>query len=459
MAKDSPDTLHTIIITAIRDEAGKAQVVEALTRITKGATAEEILARVKSLPWTLTRRATTKRASQVVKLLERRGASVKVIPPLPEAPIMRDVAETQILPSAELLSQTQVMSATQFLPIPGEEPAAGEKKPPPAPKTGTTPPAPPASGVPPKGEVYHIEPLSLGGILDRTFQICRRNFWKLIAIVAVPWLATIIVGALAAAVIGVVGLTLKSLQAMSGWVLALIGVTVIPSVVVVLAVIFYLSQGALIHAVSSIYLGRDVLVGEAYRFVLNRLGRFFLTSLLFVTAVGAFTLAPILAGVILFFVFQQVTSSGWWSAIFWLPLMLVPAYGILKLLLFDKVVIIEDVAYVSALKRSWDLMVGKAEGDWPRGYFLRLVILLHLFLLINITIYMLFQAPASIFALLVSDWPILGNIVSQVFSNVGSLIGGIFGSVCIVVFYYDIRNRKEGFDLQMLAGITETQNG
>lgn len=459
MATDSPETLHTIIIIRIKDEAGKARVVEALTRITKGATPEVIQARVNSLPWTLTRRATAKRASQVVKLLERRGAYVKVIPPLPEAPILQDVAETQILPGAELLSQTQVMSATQFVPIPAEEAETAEQKPGPRPKTGTAPPTPPASGGPPEGEVYHIEPLSLGGILDRTFQICRRHFWKLIAIVAVPWLATVVIGALAAAVIGIVGLTLKSLQAMSAWILVLIGVTVIPSVVVVLAMVFYLSQGALIHAVSSVYLGREVVVGEAYRFVLNRLGRFFLTSLLFVVAVMAFIFCPIIAGVVLYFVFQQVTSSGWWSAIFWLPLMLVPAYAILKLLLFDKVVIIENVAYVSALKRSWDLMVGKAEGEWPRGYFLRLVILLHLFLLINITIYMLFQAPATLFSLLVSDWPILANIVSQVLSNLGSLIGGIFGSVCMVVFYYDIRNRKEGFDLKMLAGMAETQNG
>jgi hypothetical protein len=38
------------------------------------------------------------------------------------------------------------------------------------------------------------------------------------------------------------------------------------------------------------------------------------------------------------------------------------------------------------------------------------------------------------------------------------VIGGIFGAVCLVVYYYDIRNRKEGFDLKMLANIDESSN-
>ena len=74
------------------------------------------------------------------------------------------------------------------------------------------------------------------------------------------------------------------------------------------------------------------------------------------------------------------------------------------------------------------------------------------------TIAMVFQIPAAIIAALISESRIVGPVVQWFLSNIGSLIGGIFGSVCLVVFYYDIRSRKEGFDLRMLAGITEGGN-
>jgi hypothetical protein len=129
-------------------------------------------------------------------------------------------------------------------------------------------------------------------------------------------------------------------------------------------------------------------------------------------------------------------------------------YGTIKLLLFDKVVIIEDIAYFKALGRSWSLLTGKAEGAWPRGYFLRLFILLHLFVLLYLTVVLLFQAPASIVELFMTDMAFAGTILGQVLSNAGSLIASVFNSVCMVVLYYDIRNRKEGFDLKMLSRIT-----
>ena len=45
-------------------------------------------------------------------------------------------------------------------------------------------------------------PLTLGGILDRTFTICRNHFWKLLAIMIVPWVITVGILAAAAAISG-----------------------------------------------------------------------------------------------------------------------------------------------------------------------------------------------------------------------------------------------------------------
>ena len=311
---------------------------------------------------------------------------------------------------------------------------------------------------PPGGDRFLIEPLSLGGILDRTFQICRKHFWKLFAIVGIPYLIVACLALGASIIVAIVGFTLEAIGGIPTWVLIAAAVTVIPSIMVAIIAVFYLSQGALIHAVSVVHVGRDVLVGDAYRFVLGRLGKFILTSVLMAIVVFATFLLAVLFGVVLFFISKEVTGSGWWSAIAWLPLLLIPFYTSIKLMLFDKIVIIEDIAYTNALKRSWDLLTGKAAGGWPRGYFLRLIILLFLFALIIMTIAMVFQIPAAIIAALISESRIVGPVVQWFLSNIGSLIGGIFGSVCLVVFYYDIRSRKEGFDLRMLAGITEGGN-
>lgn len=458
MAHEPSESVHSVIITAVKDNTTRKRVAHVLAKVTKNASSEKISARMEKLPWTLTRRATRKRAYRLLSLLERLGATVEVVPPLPDA-MPADMGETQLIPGTDLLSETQIASVEELPSVPSDEVGSGVARiasPEPLAAMGELASAVPAAEED-AGDGFSIEPLSLGGILDRAFHICRGHFWKLFAIVAIPWL--IAVGILLVVVVALVlaGITVGTLGRSTPEVLILLGVLLIPSTLVVVFAVFYVSQGALIHAVSSLYLGRRVFVRDAFRFVMSRLVRYVLTSFLFAFVLYASVLGPVLLGVLFYFVFAQFTSSGWWSALTWLPLSMIPVYVTLKTMLFDKVVIIEDVAYLNALRRSWSLLKGKAEGSWPRGYFLRLLILLHIFFLLYLTIVMLFQAPATIIELLLTDVAIVGKVLGQVLSNFGSLIAGVFSSVCMVVFYYDIRNRKEGFDLKMLSTIGTEQ--
>ncbi len=159
---------------------------------------------------------------------------------------------------------------------------------------------------------------------------------------------------------------------------------------------YYVSQGALIHAVSSVYLGKEIRVGEAYTFAFGRLRKLFFL----ISPCGADSCRhqhwAFIVGALLYFLFLQILSTVWavlLSLPFWLALLCVPAYAFFKLMLVDKVIIIEDMAYAEAIKRIWKLISGKAEGDWPRGYFLRVVILFHVFILINIVVSLIFQIP------------------------------------------------------------------
>lgn len=459
MGEETSETLYTVVLTKVRDEEARKKVAETLSRVTTNLPVDKAFKRMESLPWTLTRRATAKNAEQLALVMERLGATVQVSPSPSEARATEPVG-TQV-PGAAVLPETRTDVSDDLSSTPGDSivtpPASSlqaERQPSPSPQ----PPAPTPpdlnvkdSSEPPGGDGFSIEPLSLGGILDRTFQICRRHFWKLFAIVGIPYLVVAALVLTVSIVAAIVGFTLQALGDVPNWILIAAAVTVIPSIFVAIIAVFYLSQGALIHAVSVVHLGRDIRVGDAYRFVLARLVKFVLTSVLLVIVTFAAFLIAVLFGVVLFLISREVTSSGWWSAITWLPLSLIPFYASIKLLLFDKIVIIEDIAYTNALKRSWDLLTGKADGGWPRGYFLRLIILLFLFGLISVTIALVFQMPASIIAALMPKSWIVGPVVQQLLSNIGGVIGGIFGGVCLVVFYYDIRSRKEGFDLKMLA--------
>ncbi len=453
MASESPETVHTVVLMDVRDETTRTRVAHALEKVTRNISREKIESRLSRLPWTLTRSATPKRAARLYRLLDRLGATVKVIPPLPMA-MISEIEETQIIPGAQMLSETQIASATQFIAVPEEEQRVTDDQ------TGPDKKAPPQQPEPtvPRQDLdesigFEIEPMTLGGILDRGFQLCRGYFWKLFAVVAIPWLITMAMFAVIAIVAILVGVNFRTLSSASTGLLIVLGITVVPSVLVIAIALFYLSQGALIHAISSIYLGREILVREAYRFVLSRLGKYFLTSMLFILAIFGFTFVFGAIAVIFYILFAQFTSSGWWSAVTWLPLAFLYVYCIIKLLIFDKVVIIEDIAYGKALTRSWDLLTGKAEGVWPSRYWIRLYLLILIFILINLTISFLFQTPAVVMKFTVPSLQLVATILEQILKNIGSVIAGLFNSVCMVVFYYDIRNRKEGFDLKMLSRI------
>ena len=481
MAQNESETRHTVIIVGVTDVAARLNVARALSQVAKNQTSEQIIKRLDALPWTLTRSATERRATRLVRMLEPLGAEIKVIPPLaePGSDLRQD---TEILPGAELLSHSQMMSATQFMTPPSETErenvqSADSAAEAPAPITPGRKQAPPGGGgagaspmpshegpqkslLQEPAEGFSIEPLSLGEILDRAFQICRSWFWKLFLILAIPGLVagvlTLVLTVLVAIVFGIGAFS--GVDLLKGWGLGLtigVGGTLGLLVLAAMIALFYLSQGALIYAISAVHMGHGISVKESYRFVFDLLGKFVLTSILFTLVVLGLFVTPFIVAGILFSVFSLFTS-GWWSAVTWPFLFIFPLYAIPKLILFDKVVIVENIAYGASLGRSWNLLSGKAEGPWPRSYWLKLVVLIHIFMLIQIGIAILFGGVGQVFSLVLPDSiQIVGVILGQIVSTVGNIIGTLFGSVALVVFYYDLRNRKEGFDLRMLAGMRD----
>jgi len=218
-------------------------------------------------------------------------------------------------------------------------------------------------------------------------------------------------------------------------------------------VLQFWAQGALIHAVSETYLGHQTSVGNAYGSVRKRLGR--LLGTLILAAVLVF-LWPALAGILAAIVVPMLAAMGIGGSmvvllavivgilLFWLTVHL-----FLNWFLVDKVVVLEDVAGRSALRRSKELMNAlKEEGFWKRPKNKAGLIVVVGFL-IAIGIQLLFQLPGMAFSALLPG--LLSATLMGLLGIVSTSLATAYTATAMILFYYDIRLRKEGFDLKLMA--------
>ncbi|MGH7578538.1 MAG: hypothetical protein ACREM9_00075 [Gemmatimonadales bacterium] len=236
-----------------------------------------------------------------------------------------------------------------------------------------------------------LRPLSVGEILDVSFTLYRRHFATL--------------GTVAVLCSGLPVLLSLYIEA-SGGVLQNLQLTLV--YYVIFTVLSSIATAATVFVVSESYLGRPLSAGGALRRATPLLGRLIICSLLFAIVVGF--------GFLLFMIPGIVLLCG-------------------LLLAFPSLVLEAGSSPTGALSRSWSLTRG---SRWRMlGLLATLVILLYV--------------------------PIvaLGAIATVAFPSDGILTLAVVGVLqmllypllyCVLtVAYYDLRVRKEGFDLEVLA--------
>ncbi|MDO8684213.1 MAG: hypothetical protein Q7N50_12100, partial [Armatimonadota bacterium] len=222
----------------------------------------------------------------------------------------------------------------------------------------------------------------------------------------------------------------------------------------------FLTLAAATWAVSEVYLGRRVSIRTAYKSIWPRAAAFMGTYALYLAAVSI----PGIIAVIIIFIGAAVTVVGAMNGTtVAMPAMIVAASIIailalgafaLALIVYvwfvfsSSVFIVEDKRYISSLLRSRQLV----QGHWWR--------LLGIILLVGF-IYICVYA-----AFIVPTWFLSGrpSIESLMANTIGSkaivlrvadiLISMILSPIIVIttiLLYYDLRIRKEGFDLQVLA--------
>lgn len=258
-----------------------------------------------------------------------------------------------------------------------------------------------------------LRPLSLGEILDRTFSLYRRNFILFLGIAALPNL--LVLGLNLAGTLVSTGAETPSRGGASSPLLAL-GIGGIIVGVIVYFLVYLLAQGGTVYAVSELYLGHTTSIGESLKKMRGRVLQLFGVTFLNGLVVGLASLALVIPGI--YVACRQITC--------------VPC------------ALLEDLGPASSLDRSFKLTKGSAGRSFV--IFLLYFIMLYAALL-------LFTGPFLAAIEFSKDNPGAVRMWSAM-SDVGQFVCGIlvepFLTIATAVFYYDLRVRKEGFDLQLM---------
>lgn len=263
-----------------------------------------------------------------------------------------------------------------------------------------------------------LRPLRVGETLDAAIKIYTRNAGQLFKTVLVLVIPFEIIGAilLASAVSGSSIIDGKFLFTNQGDLDAFTVSRLVFQALIGLLIL--LANAACFKAVSDTYLGERPDWRESLRFAFKRFGPvLWLAIVAFVILVVAF-FALIIPAIYLAVAFSVA-----------LPVLLVERIGGFK-----------------ALSRSFQLTKGRW---WPTlGTLLVAAILVAIVqfvigFVIGIVLGVVFHGS--------SGSPVLLVILGRMFDGIGRMISIPFFAACVTVIYYDLRVRKEGYDLQLLA--------
>ena len=260
-----------------------------------------------------------------------------------------------------------------------------------------------------------LRPLSLGELLDRTFQIYRNNFLLFAGIAAVAYLPMFIVrsglvlapklgGGSASVAIGIGVLLLVGLY--------LVGVAA--------------SQSGTIIAVSAVHLSQPITIGEAYSRVRGMLGRIVLLTIGLGMGIGIGFVFLIVPGIVLLLM---------WA-------LAVP------------VAVLEDASLGEATSRSRTLTAGH------RG---RVFVIYLLFTVLSVMVAVGLESPLGVVAAFnrnaTHEVLAIIQVVSVVTSYVSQILVTPLMSIAFSLMYYDERVRKEAFDIELMMKGLEGDRG
>jgi hypothetical protein len=268
-----------------------------------------------------------------------------------------------------------------------------------------------------------LRPLSVGELLDRTFSLYRRNFLLFIGISAIPQLLVLALQLVQLALTPVrvpfrppatTDFQSVSPGFSTGGVMGILALALIGVVIYLIAYLF--SQGGTVFAVSELYLGRSTTIGQSLGRVRGELGS----------------------------LFGVVFLNGLVTGICFLLLIIPGIYMVCRLCVCIPSALLENLGPRESLERSFAL----TKDNVGRAF----LILLLYFVILYAALF-LFDVPFAIGIQFESHDPSMVRLLSALM-QVGNFIASVLITPIVTIassiFYFDLRVRKEAFDLQMM---------
>lgn len=312
----------------------------------------------------------------------------------------------------------------------------------------------------------HVRPLSVGDLLDVALRLYRAHFRPLFALALVFEAPVYLLGKVYQSLTRELlptstvdpQATARALEHLDPGVLALLPVVLLG--ILLLGVVL---QGTLDLAGNAAWHGRPVRLGHTLREVLGRVPALLGTSLLMQLLLGLSALGAALPGLALAVGGATAGSVGLALLGFVASVLLLLAAVLvlyLRWFLYAEAVVLEGRAGPAALRRSRALMAGSVEP----GFFGRikvrasLVLLVVFFvslvpgLLVGIPLFVLMAIYAPAPGVLdPASIPLLFRLPLEALQLLASGLVAPFGVLAVLAFWFDLRVRREGYDLELRA--------
>ena len=301
-------------------------------------------------------------------------------------------------------------------------------------------------------EGVELRPLSLGELLDRTFTLYRNHFLLFVGIMAMPSSLAI---PLNIYILTRGGSPIPFGRQVPQNPLAVFTFTYF-GLVILIWMAHSLALGAATFAVSDAYLGRSSTVRGAYGRISGRFWRliglvFNVGFRVFGIAIVAVFVAVFGAGLLAAGMRGSLNSTTGAAIVGFIVIILVLAGFVLALVFALRYAVsipsmlLENITGGAAIRRSVALTRGRRGHIFMAGFLASVIAYVGV---------IVFQGPFWIAMILsaskggqVAPWIVFGMSVG---GAVGGPITGSLLMIVIVLLYYDMRIRKEGFDLQYM---------
>ena len=423
MPNDTPmgtEKKFIVRLVGVKPGASRETLVQALQRLFKGKSAEEIGKALERLPLLLSRSMAEDKAKQLKLFLESQGAILKIT-----------------------YSASAIMAPPKEKRVPEVAPARERPK-----EAESTPAAVERRAKPRVHAGFQVQPMGVGEILDRSFRLLRQYFWLFFVIIFIPQAVFFVVN------FGLQFLTSGDVtQDFSSSMGAGFGISALLAVLIFLVLQFW-AQGALIYAVSETYLGHSTSIAASYGAMRSRLGRLIGTLILWSILVFG---VPALFGIVAAVGVPSLAMMGLGGLVTGIIAVVAVILAVwifttlfLNWLLADKVVVLEETGGMKALRRSKELMKGRTEPGFWKSIKTKASLIILVGFLIGIGIHLLFQLPGVLLGIVFPEGLVV-TTVHGVLNMVAVSLATAYTAIAMILYYYDIRVRKEGFDLKMMA--------